>query len=232
MARREAILEATRALIEEQGIEALTIKAVAERVDCAVGTLYTSFASKGALVAALQVEAITRLGAAYAAAAEGLEDDLAVAGLDVDTAALARVVAFGRSTIAVGRVLPEEYRLQQRLLNTPSGYDDEDLARVTSVAFEVLARPERLLREAAVLGVVDEGDAFDRTVTLVAAINGVLTLAAIEWPGADSFEPAALADRLHLDLLRGWGADPAVLAVADAAAPIHRIATLLEGHSR
>src|ERR1035437_2846450 len=150
-ARRDAFLDATRELIEEHGIEALTIKAVAERVDCAVGTLYTYFSSKSALVAALQAEAITRLGAAYSRAADRLEDDLATLAIDVDTAALARLVAFGRSIIAVGQVLPEEYRLQQRLLSAQTGYDDDDLALVAPVAFAVLARTERLLREAAAL---------------------------------------------------------------------------------
>src|ERR1035437_2181665 len=158
-ARRDAFLDATRELIEEHGIEALTIKAVAERVDCAVGTLYTYFSSKSALVAALQAEAITRLGAAYSRAADRLEDDLATLAIDVDTAALARLVAFGRSIIAVGQVLPEEYRLQQRPLR-------------------------------------------------------------------------ALADMLHLDLLRGWGAEPGALAAADAAVPRSRMAALLDESDR
>lgn len=231
-ARRDAFLDATRELIEEHGIEALTIKAVAERVDCAVGTLYTYFSSKGALVAALQAEAITRLGAAYSRAADRLEDDLATLAIDVDTAALARLVAFGRSIIAVGQVLPEEYRLQQRLLSAQTGYDDDDLALVAPVAFAVLARPERLLREAAALGVIDDGDAFDRTIAWVAGINGVLTLASVQWPGSDGFDPASLADMLHLDLLRGWGAERGALAAADAAVPRSRMAALLDGSDR
>lgn len=228
--RREAFLDATRDLIGEHGIEALTIKAVADRVDCAVGTLYTYFASKGALVAALQAEAITQLGAAYSRAVDALEGDLVRLGLGVEEAALARLVAFGRSTIAAARVLPDQYRLQQRLLTTQSGYDDTDMAFVVPVAFEVLARPERLLREAAVLNVIEQGDAFDRTVAWVAAINGVLMLASLQGRGVEAaFDPAGLADMVHLDLLRGWGADPLTLATADHAVPISRIAALLEG---
>jgi len=227
--RREAFLEAARQLIEEHGIEALTVKAVAERLDAAVGTLYTCFPSKGALIAALQVEAIERLGAAYARAADDLESDLTARDADVDTAALARLVAFGRSLIAVAEVLPEEFRLQQRLLNGQAGYDDRDLALVVPVAFDVLARPERLLRDAVTLGVLEAGDSFDRTVTWVAGINGVLTLGSLAASVAAGFAPASLADRLHLTLLRGWGADPDHLAASEALVPLERVAVLLRG---
>ena len=227
--RRDAFLEATRQLIEERGIDALTVKAVAERVDAAVGTLYTYFPSKGSLVAALQVEAIERLGASYARAADNLDGDLAARDIDVDTAALARLVAVGRSLIAVTEVHPEEFRLQQRLLNGQADYDDRDLALVVPVAFAVLARPERLLRDATALGLLEAGDSFDRTITWVAAINGVLTLGSLATPVADGFARTSLADMLHLSLLRGWGADPGLLAAAEALVPLDGMAVLLRG---
>ena len=230
--RRDAFLQATRQLIEERGIDALTVKAVADRVDAAVGTLYTYFPSKGALIAALQVEAIERLGAAYTRAADHLDLDLAARGIDVETAALARLVAFGRSLIAVAEVLPEEFRLQQRLLSDQAGYDDHDLALVVPAAFAVLARPERLLRDAVALDVLDEGDAFDRTIAWVAGINGVLTLGSLAWSGADGFPPAPLADTLHLGLLRGWGAHPGLLAAADALVPLGHVTVLLRADGR
>ena len=230
--RRSAFLDATRQLIEERGIDALTIKAVAERVDCAVGTIYTYFPSKGALVAALQVEAIDRLGTAYARAAGRLDLELADQGVDIETAAMARLVAFGRSLIAVTGVLPEEYRLQQRLLGARADYDAADLALVAPVALGVLARPELLLRDATALGLLDPGDSFDRTIAWVAGINGVLAVASVEWPAGGGFDPVSAADMLHLSLLHGWGAEPGMLAAAAAAVPLGRMAALLEGSDR
>jgi len=227
--RRDAFLEAARQLIEEHGIDALTVKSVADRVDAAVGTLYTYFPSKGALIAALQVAAIERLGAAYTQAADDLDSELAAWGVDVDTAALTRLVAVGRSLIAVVEVLPEEFRLQQRLLNDRADYDDRDVALVVPVAYAVLARPERLLRDAVALGVLEAGDSFDRTITWVAGINGVLTLGSLAASVAAGFAPASLADRLHLTLLRGWGADPDHLAASEALVPLERVAVLLRG---
>lgn len=230
--RRDAFLEAARQLIEEHGIDALTVKSVADRVDAAVGTLYTYFPSKGALIAALQVAAIERLGAAYTQAADDLDSELAARGVDVDTAALTRLVAVGRSLIAVVEVLPEEFRLQQRLLNDRADYDDRDVALVVPVAYAVLARPERLLRDAVALGVLEAGDSFDRTITWVAGINGVLTLGSLAASVAAGFAPASLADMLHLSLLRGWGADPGLLAASEALVPLGHVASLLRGEHR
>ena len=230
--RRDAFLEAARQLIEEHGIDALTVKSVADRVDAAVGTLYTYFPSKGALIAALQVAAIERLGAAYTQAADDLDSELAAWGVDVDTAALTRLVAVGRSLIAVVEVLPEEFRLQQRLLNDRADYDDRDVALVVPVAYAVLARPERLLRDAVALGVLEAGDSFDRTITWVAGINGVLTLGSLAASAVAGFAPASLADMLHLAQLRGWGADPGLLAASEALVPLGHVASLLRGEHR
>src|SRR5579859_1557936 len=97
-ARRAAVVAAAAAAIQEHGIEAVTIKSVAERLDCAVGTIYTYFPSKGSLIAAVQIEAIDRLGAFFERC--GARVEAIVVGLDVDVAALARVLAFGRSVVA------------------------------------------------------------------------------------------------------------------------------------
>jgi hypothetical protein len=129
-------------------------------------------------------------------------------------------------------VLPEEFRLQQRLLNDRADYDDRDVALVVPVAYAVLARPERLLRDAVALGVLEAGDSFDRTITWVAGINGVLTLGSLAASVAAGFAPASLADMLHLSLLRGWGADPGLLAASEALVPLGHVASLLRGEHR
>ncbi|RMI46069.1 TetR/AcrR family transcriptional regulator [Streptomyces triticirhizae] len=64
---RQAILAATRALLEERGLDALTMAAVAERVGVSRRGLYLHFASRGELVAALFD---------YVAGVEGLERSL------------------------------------------------------------------------------------------------------------------------------------------------------------
>ncbi len=63
--RLQQLIDAASAIVAEKGLDGLTMQEVAERVDCAVGTIYTYFASKSALLAALQVNAIRVLGESY-----------------------------------------------------------------------------------------------------------------------------------------------------------------------
>lgn len=53
-ARRETLLAAAEALIDERGIDALTVDEVVGRAGVAKGTFYIYFATKGALLAALR----------------------------------------------------------------------------------------------------------------------------------------------------------------------------------
>ena len=216
-ARREEILRVARAAVEAEGLDGLTIKGLAVELDCAVGTLYTYFPSKAALVAAMQADAIRRLGAAYAAVAERLEPEV-LRGSEGERP-LARLVLFGRSAIASERHLPDEVHLQQRLLTTPGIFGSAEYDAVTGVAFEVLARPQGLLAEAVAQGALRAGDAFDRTLRWIAATSGVLLLRGIQHPGAGVFDTRVLADDLTTDLLLGWGADADLLAAAAARIP-------------
>src|SRR4029077_19166105 len=61
--RRAMFLEAAGRVIDRDGLRGVTIKAVAEQADCAVGTIYTYFPSKAALIAALQAQAVDTLRA-------------------------------------------------------------------------------------------------------------------------------------------------------------------------
>lgn len=223
-ARRGEFLAAARALAHDHGIEALTVKALARRMGVSVGSLYNSFRSKDALVAAVQADAIARLGAAYDRAAPGIEP--LVADLGEEERALARLVGFGRFVIAARERMPEELRLQQRLLTTTIPIDESEVGVVIPVAFDMLSRPQGLLEAAVAVGALAPGDAMDRTVSWVAAVNGVLLLDGIQWPDVAPFESGAMADRLSLDLLTAWGAAPAALERAAVRVPLGTVTDL------
>ncbi|MGI9578088.1 MAG: TetR/AcrR family transcriptional regulator, partial [Microthrixaceae bacterium] len=95
-ARNKQITEAASAILAEGGIEALTMQDVADRVDCAVGTIYTYFSSKSALLSALQLEAIRVLVESHDAAAEKWEQHFSEAGTDAELAAVGRLLASTR----------------------------------------------------------------------------------------------------------------------------------------
>ena len=216
--RQEAILAVARRTVASEGLDALTIKGLAVELDCAVGTVYTYFPSKGALVAALQVAAIRRLASVYERVEGALEPGIAGLGAAGGAQVLARLVLFGRSVAAAEAHQPDEVHLQQRLLTAPPQFGSAELAEVTRAAFEALARPQGLLEDAAARGVVRPGDPFERVLRWISGLNGVLLLRGVGVE-AGVFDLRRLCDDLTLDLLRGWGAHDAALDAAAAAVP-------------
>jgi len=72
-ARRRDILAAARALLECGGYERLSIRAVAERAGVSPGTVYTYFAGRESLFAALYAERLERFHAQIAPACAGAQ---------------------------------------------------------------------------------------------------------------------------------------------------------------
>lgn len=228
-ARREEFLVAASELAAETGIEGLTMKLLAERVDCAIGTAYTYFPSKGSLVAAVQAEAIGRLADTYGRAAPGVEP--MIDGLDPTGRALARLVAFGRFVVAAERVMTHDFHLQRQLLGSPMAMEPVDADSVVPIAFSLVRRPQALIVAGSAAEALDFGAddtvGFERAVTWLAAVNGVLTLDAIQAPAAGLFDTSLMADRLTLDLLKAWGATPDRLDAAAALVPLDAVVGLL-----
>ena len=81
----------------------------------------------------------------------------------------------------------------------------------------VLTSLRGLLEQAADLGRMAEGDAQDRALTLVFALNGVLQLQKLQRFRPD-IDPARLARAAGRDLLMGWGVDPSGLDARSLAA--------------
>lgn len=65
---RGQLLAAARELLEAQGIEALSLRAIAERAGVAPGTVYYHYADKSALMAGLAVDGFRQLAEAMRAA--------------------------------------------------------------------------------------------------------------------------------------------------------------------
>ncbi len=93
---REIAVEA-RALLNERGPEALTMRAVAERLGIQAPSLYKHFASKEALEAAVVTLALEDFAERFEAAAAAPNGD--------------RLGALARAYHAYARAMPHEYRL-------------------------------------------------------------------------------------------------------------------------
>jgi len=229
VARHDQLLSAATAIIAESGLSGLTMQAVSERVDCAVGTIYTYFASKSALLAELQVGAITTLIATVEQGRTMWDEEIDAAGLDEASAALVRLVAFGHLFVAGPDLHPREFELLQvHIASSRQELTDEDTPAVVPHALALLAQLHQLIDDAlaagalsdrAEVGEVSQQQTLLRTLRWVGGLNGALLVSNAtsnpSWLTADELDGRRLGTALAQDLLLGWGAPPLTLASAN-----------------
>lgn len=212
--RHRSYLRAALRLVFAEGLDALTMQRLATEVGAAVGSVYTYFPSKGALVAEVQREAIERL--ATSAALLGADVDRALPGADDHAARLAPVVAFGRFWLTADRTYPEEMQLLLLLLSdVTESVPAEEAGRVVPAAMRLLGLAEARLTAAAAEGALDGSDAADRrTIALAAALTGCVQLRVVQRWDEDLLDPTGTGRHVLDALLLGWGAAPGPLAAA------------------
>ena len=213
--KRLRFLGAASSVIGERGLSGLTMQAVAERLDCAVGTIYTYFSSKAALLAALQAEAVRTLLGSYATARETWDPALDDEELDEALAALVHLQGFGAFFCSAAVVFRDEFELQRLLLTErPPGVAPEELRQAMPVVVRLTEVPRALLDEGVAAGALEDGDNLDRVVRWLAALDGVLLLDNLSAVDRHLFRAQHHGRALTADLLTGWGADRADVEVA------------------
>jgi AcrR family transcriptional regulator len=227
MARHRDYLTTALRVATEDGVEALTMQRLAREVDAAIGTVYTYFPSKGALLAEVQREALERLIGSYLLLRADV--DARVADLDPAVAALAEVVAFARFWIASLDTFPQEQHLLQQLMaDSRRAVPDDELGRVMPAILRLFDLARERFEAAAAAGALRDGDAMDRTITFAGALAGVLGVGRLDRWDVDLLDGRRLGRGLADDLLVGWGAAPDAIAVAhellDAIARQHPLA--------
>ncbi len=229
-ARRDHLLDLAADIVDADGVDGLTMAALADLADYATASLYTYFPSRSALVAALQERALAVLGqvaeeaslAWERAVAQDQEGDVH----DPQVVALARLCAFSDLFLVAPRRHRREFRLQQELLATPGVEEAADAGSVVPMAMHVLGMPQRLLHAASEAGALHTDDAvvdlagipldpaLARTFAWVLALNGALLadglVTGLPTTGAQ------LGTQLTDALLVGWGADARQLRSARA----------------
>ncbi|HEY5155484.1 MAG TPA: TetR/AcrR family transcriptional regulator [Acidimicrobiales bacterium] len=224
-ARRQRYLDAAGRIIDRDGLSGVTMQAVADELDCAIGTIYTYFPSKAALLAGLQQEAVESLRASYQSARHHWDAYLDTEPIDDDLVQLVQLLAFGGFWIAASVVFADEFHLQRLLLSEPVTADEsEETRQALPVLHALLATPRDLLVAAAEAGAVDPGEPTERVLRWVAALNGVLLLDNLGPLDRHLFRAPHLARALTADLLVGWGASRPDVEVA--ASQVERLAAL------
>jgi AcrR family transcriptional regulator len=204
-AKRARILAAAGSVIDGVGVDGLTMQAVATELDCAVGTLYTAFASKGELVAALQAEAVGTLEASLRAAHAAREEELN--DLEPELAVLVQLLGYAGFVGAAAVVYPDETVLVRAMLGDaapPRG--SESAQELLAVVMRFLDPPVSLLADGVGHGVLAPADPVIRALGWVTGLHGALRVDALGPLDRHLFRSAPLARSLTTDLLCGWGA--------------------------
>lgn len=211
--RTEEFLDTALRIVTSEGFDALTMSRLAADVDAAIGAVYRYFPSKGALLAAVQREAIDQLGASLAVISTRAETFFDQKSLDDKRRALARVVLNSRFFISAADTLPEQLRLLQMLVNEFRNIIPlEEGMRSVPAAMRLLFAARESIVGAENAGVIDPGDATDRAVVWAAGVNGVLQVGMLDQYDSELFSGNRLAKSLTKDLILGWGANPDLLA--------------------
>jgi AcrR family transcriptional regulator len=202
-AQESRILEAALELVGESGIDALSIKGIAERADYSPAALYRYFESKDELIAALALRVARVLGEELAgcAAPDPLFRVAELAG---------RFVAFAFEDEA-------RFGLIHVLLADPRVLVDDAklVGEVLAAVMEVLAPLAQAFDEAAQAEQLAPGSANDRALLLATSLLGILLLRkqAPRFPRALALE--SLSRELVTTLLKGFGAEEKALACID-----------------
>jgi len=223
--RRVRYLAAASRIIDRDGLGGVTMQALADELDCAIGTVYTYFPSKAALLAALAQQAVEALHGSYVAARHTWDAYLESEGVDEQLAALVRLLAYAAYFSAASVVLADEFALQQALLSDPVASDPADRSRPSlGVVRSLLDQPRALVEAGVEVGVLQGGDGLERALRWLAALNGVLRVDVLAPLDRHLFRGTHLARALTEDLLVGWGASREDVEVASS--QVERLAAL------
>ncbi|MCB9487307.1 MAG: helix-turn-helix transcriptional regulator [Deltaproteobacteria bacterium] len=219
LAKRTAILDAAMDLIEDKGLEGLTLQDVAAAMDFAPAALYRYFPSKDALVGELQRRVVEQFGEYVSAARLWAKQAAKERRLSTSAARLLPLVAIAGFYREFAGRNEARFGLIASSLGDPRKLIDDDQARrvlgEATPIFEAVAADVAAAQRAKVLR---DGDPFLRAVSFWAALHGVMQLRKLSRldPKRLAIEP--LADELVRGLLRGWGATRVGVGKAQAAA--------------
>ena len=207
--RHRAILDTALEILTTDGHDALTMHRIAEELECGVASIYRLFASKDALLAELQLDALRVLGESWAEGARRLDETLAAAGVDEQDAALTRALAAGWFWIAADERFSHEIDLTRRVVvDRSTVVPPEQASRVLAATLEMLDRGRQALDGAVEAGALRPGNTVERAIVVISSIFGVTLTAKFSRWDLQLFDGERVASEALCDLFVAWGADP------------------------
>lgn len=223
--RRQRFLDAASALIDRDGLSGVTMQAIADELDCAIGTIYTYFNSKAALITALQTQAVEILEGSYITARTTWDEVLSDDGIDEGLIELVRLEAWAGFVTAAAVVFADEFELVRLLMaGKPAGGTADENMIVKDLVGRLLQPGRVLLDDAVAHDVIEPGDNLQRSLRWFSALLGVLGLESLAPIDRHLFRTNFHSRELTGDLLVGWGADRVDVEIASS--HVEHLATL------
>jgi len=188
------VLDAALALVASEGLEALTIGALARHLAVSPSGLYRYFESKGDLVVALQLKAIDVYEARVRDALERQEP------------AVHRLRRAWRTWVDAAVDIPAEHRLIDAFLSAPNPVLTEIQAIAVNERLEsVLTMLDHAHDDAVAAGDLQPGPARERTYLIWAALHGLGHFRKRDRIQPEALRTNRLFEQMLLGLLRGFG---------------------------
>lgn len=185
-------------MVEEGGLEALSVNKLAALVDYTPGALYRYFPSKAALVAALEARILA-----------DLRDRLVAA--QGKASPLERVMRLVRAYATFAAESPARFGLLAATMAEPRIVleDVKDAAPVAEAMTAALVPLATALADAEADGTLEPGDALERTICVFSLAQGVLLLKKQARYAPSVLDVERLLETGTRSLLAGWGAEAA-----------------------
>ncbi len=198
------ILDTAMDVIVAHGFAALSINKLAGALGFTPGALYRYFPSKDALLAELVAEIIEDIGERVAAAT------VSAPGEAPEANPLAPIERAATAWRDYARTSPHRFGLIAALLASPQIVITEPAPALTAIGHMVKALTPLALafERAAAMGVLEPGDARERTLLLFAGLQGVLNLRKQAERAPDQLDLDRLYAAMFDTLMRGFGRTP------------------------
>jgi AcrR family transcriptional regulator len=213
---RERIVGTAERLLIEEGTEALTMQRLARELGYAVGAAYRYFASKDAVLAAVQARFVATVHHDIRHAQDRVTAHLERSRVPAATAALLRLLVAGDTYASLPDRRSAEFQLICRVLGDPRALAETKLAgeQMLPPVLELIRTVSALFAAAETTGALEPGKADRRAIALWGSLQGVLQLRKLERFGVPELTHTELTTTTVHALLTGWGADPAQLKAA------------------
>jgi len=196
--------------VETQGLDGLTLQAIAHDLDYTVPALYRYFASKDALVAELQRRVVALLDHKLSEVEARTENWLGDQSQEDQErfGPLAPIAATGLFYAGLTRSAPQAFGLLAASLGDPRHLiDDAQANAVVTTALPMFDRLAHSIEMAVEARQLDPGDTPDRVLVLWSSLHGVAQLAKLERLAPGRLDSQRLCGSLLETLMIGWGAD-------------------------